>query len=106
VGVTEKGCLPAAVALADAAPRSLAHLGPFCTFVREQGSPIHLPTSLRKLAEEPDGYCDATRRAQDPDCGGAVPAAACARTSGMAAAAGYPGYCMQDAGCMSIQVRL
>lgn len=36
--------------------------------------------------EDPDGVCDPERKETDPDCGGGVPASACSRTAGMAAA--------------------
>lgn len=73
--------------------------------------PIKAPQPLaprRALAGYEDGVCDEDRAAEDPDCdtsgSGGVPATACARTAGMAAADGFPGACMVDQGCMSIQL--
>lgn len=72
-----------------------------------QGKPLRgrATDGARKLLDTEDGYCDPEFYYTDPDCdGGAVPAAACARGAGMAAASGYRGYCMRDGGCMAIQV--
>lgn len=94
------------------------------------------PPLRRALQGYEDGVCDPARRDEDPDCGGGVPATACARFAGMAMAVrpacrpsrlrrchccglradapaaaaprllqgGYQGYCMNDAGCMAIQL--
>lgn len=61
------------------------------------------PAAHRALAGYEDGVCDEERYAEDPDCdssSGGVPATACARTAGMAAAVS------RDGGASEVEVLL